>query len=89
MATGSQKNIALIGCGARGRSYLENLKNGFKGGWQLSAIADTDREALEKTKADYGDGKTLLFEDFKILYEKQGCQCRRIPPEDIFIEMHI
>ena len=38
MATGSQKNIALIGCGARGRSYLENLKNGFKGGWQLSAI---------------------------------------------------
>lgn len=72
MDTGTRKNIALIGCGARGRSYLKNLKTGFKGNWQLSAIADTDREALEKTKADYGDGETLLFEDFNILYEKQG-----------------
>ena len=70
MDMGTRKNIALIGCGARGRSYLENLKTGFKGNWQLSAIADTDREALEKTKADYGDGKTLLFEDFNILYDK-------------------
>jgi predicted dehydrogenase len=67
-----RKKIALIGCGVRGRSYLKNLKAGYLGQWELSAIADPDREALEYTRAEYGDGETILFEDYNSLYERQG-----------------
>lgn len=66
------KNLAIVGCGLRGNSYLRSLKTGFGKEWRLVAAADPDKENLDYVRQMYGSPETEVFENGPAMYDSVG-----------------
>jgi len=62
-------NLGFIGCGARNKVYARNLRRQYSDRTYISAVCDTDPQAAEDFRNEFGHPDTAVHTDFRELIE--------------------
>ncbi len=62
-------NIALIGCGKRGKQNAEAIQDDPR--FTVTALVDPATEAAESLKAEYRFGDAVVYSDYRAMLDKQ------------------
>lgn len=75
-------DVAIIGCGSRGRDAYGRLMNSEKNKWHIAALCDTDCEQLKRTASDFSVEKENCFSDEEMFFEKKRADVLVVATQD-------
>ena len=79
-------NMALIGCGPRGRAVMDGFKR--LPGVRMVAVCDVDAKRLDQARSQAGGEKVVAYRDFRKLLESRDVDAVIVASTDHWHSLH-